>query len=132
MPYDLINKNNIQSMVREFYTKILKDDMLSQIFIKSLGSDLHGDKWQIHLATLDSFWLTMMSDERSYKGSPYPPHKLIGKLHLEMFERWLELFSTVVNKYYLPDIAQKFYEKAEVMAEYFIKKLDLKSSNDTK
>jgi hemoglobin len=131
MQNSLISKENIALMVREFYAIILKDEMLNPYFTKPLGTDLTNEKWQAHFDTLDSFWLTMMTSDQTYKGSPFPPHKLIGTLYLETFERWLELFSATVHKYYIPEIADSFYEKADVMAQFFIKKLKVKNMNDT-
>ena len=57
MPYDTVNRENIQIMVRDFYAIILKDDMLSPFFTKALGDDLNGGKWSEHFNTLDDFWV---------------------------------------------------------------------------
>ena len=55
MPYDTVDRDKIDQMVREFYDLVLKDDILGPIFTKSLGDDLNGGKWHEHLNTLAAF-----------------------------------------------------------------------------
>lgn len=123
MPYDTVDRGKIEQMVREFYTVVLKDDILSPFFIKALGNDLKNGKWHEHLNTLVNFWMLMMEGEKNYWGDPFPPHAFIGPLSRETFERWLELFHEVVYRLFVPEIAAKFYKKAEILSEQFIENL---------
>ena len=123
MPYDTVDRGKIEQMVREFYTVVLKDDILSPFFIKALGDDLKNGKWHEHLNTLVNFWMLMMEGEKNYWGDPFPPHAFIGPLSRETFERWLELFHEVVYRLFVPEIAAKFYKKAEILSEQFIENL---------
>ena len=120
MAYDTVDRGKIEEMVREFYTLVLKDDILAPFFIKALGSDMNNDKWYEHLNTLVRFWLLMMTGERNgYWGDPYPPHAFIGPLYPETFDRWLTLFHSVVHHLFEEEIADKFYAKATRIAEQF-------------
>lgn len=130
MPYDTVDRDNIKQMVREFYAIILKDDILSPIFIKALGEDLSNGKWVEHFHTLDDFWVLMMTGKRGYGGDPFPPHAFIGPLYLEHFERWLKLFHEVVYRMFAPEIAEKFYKKAEKLAEKFIDNLGINDEEE--
>ena len=130
MPYDTVDRDNIKQMVREFYAIILKDDILSPIFIKALGEDLSNGKWIEHFHTLDDFWVLMMTGKRGYGGDPFPPHAFIGPLYLEHFERWLKLFHEVVYQMFAPEIAEKFYKKAEKLAEKFIDNLGINDEEE--
>jgi len=47
-----------------------------------------------------------------------------------MFERWLELFKVTVNDLFVPDIADKFYSKADRLAEQFIDNLGIDDEDD--
>lgn len=123
MPYDTVDRGKIEQMVREFYTVVLKDDILSPFFIKALGNDLKNGKWHEHLNTLVNFWMLMMEGEKNYWGDPFPPHAFIGPLSRETFERWLKLFHEIVYRLFVPEIAAKFYKKAEVLSEQFIENL---------
>ena len=130
MPYDTVDRGKIEEMVHEFYTIILKDDLVGPVFIKALGNDLNNGKWYEHLQTLYNFWILMMTGKIGYGGHPYPPHAFIGPLNHEMFERWLEIFDEVVHRYFVPEIADKFYKKAEVLAEQFMDNLGLNDEDD--
>jgi len=130
MPYDTVDRGKIEEMVREFYTIVLKDDLVGPIFIKALGNDLNNGKWYEHLNTLYNFWTLMMTGKTGYGGHPYPPHAFIGPLYPETFERWLELFHEVVYRLFVPEIAEKFYKKAEVLAEQFMDNLGLNDEEE--
>jgi len=123
MPYDTIDRGKIEEMVREFYGNVLKDDIVGPFFIRALGNDLKNDKWYEHLNTLVNFWMLMMEGEKNYWGDPFPPHAFIGPLSPETFDRWLKLFHEVVYRLFLPDIAAKFYTKADKLAKQFIENL---------
>ena len=120
MPYDTVDRGKIEQMVKEFYTIIILDDLVGPFFIRALGRDLKNDKWYEHLNTLTNFWMLMMEGEtKNYWGDPFPPHAFLGHLSAETFERWLELFHGVVYRLFVPDIADKFYKKANTLAKQF-------------
>jgi hemoglobin len=130
MLYDSVDRGKIEKMVREFYALVLKDEMVGPYFIKALGDDLKNGKWYEHLHTLDRFWLLMMTGERGYWGDPFPPHAFIGPLYPETFERWLKLFHEVVYRLFVPEIADRFYKKAEILAEQFMENLDIDGEDE--
>jgi len=130
MPYDTVDRGKIEEMVREFYTIILKDDLVGPYFIKALGDDLDNGKWYEHLNTLYDFWLLMMTGKFGYGGHPFPPHAFLGPLYPETFERWLKIFNEVVHRFFVPEIADKFYKKADVLAEQFMDNLGFNDDED--
>ncbi|MBT5935077.1 group III truncated hemoglobin [Sulfurimonas sp.] len=130
MPYDTVNNENIGQMVREFYAIVLKDDLLAPYFSKALGDDLDNGKWHGHLNTLNQFWVLMMTGKKGYGGDPFPPHAFLGQMYRETFERWLELFKETVNRLFAKEIAEKFYYKADVLAEQFIDNLGIDDEDD--
>ena len=131
MPYDTVDRGTIEKMVREFYAIILKDDVVGPYFIKALGNNLDNAQWYEHLNTLVRFWLLMMTGERNgYWGDPFPPHAFIGPIYPETFERWLKLFHEVVYRLFIPEIADKFYNKAEKLAEQFIDNLGINDEDE--
>jgi hemoglobin len=130
MPYDTVDRGKIETMVREFYGTVLKDDLLAPFFVNSLGDDLNGGKWYEHLNTLHRFWMLMMLGEKGYPGDPFPPHAFLGLMDEEPFTRWLELFHATVYRLFIPEIADKFYKKAEILAEQFIDNLGINDDED--
>jgi len=108
-----------------FYASIMKVALLEPFFTKKLGPDVvNGGKWIEHFTQLDNFWLMMMTGKRShYKGHPFPAHAFLGIPSREPFERWLNLFKVATHKYFTPELAAKFCQKADVLAEQFIDSL---------
>ena len=130
MPYDSVDRASVERMVREFYADILKDEMVGPYFVKMLGDDLKNGKWHEHLNTLYNFWMQMMTGESPYQGHPFPPHAFIGPLYHETFERWLELFHATVYRLFVPEIADKFYKKANILAEQFMDNLGMNDEDE--
>lgn len=130
MPYDTVDRGKVEDMVHEFYAIVLKDDILSPFFIRALGDNLKNGKWHEHLNTLNNFWMQMMAGEKNYWGDPFPPHAFLGQLSRETFERWLKLFHEVVYRLFIPEIAEKFYKKAEILAEQFQDNLSDEDEDD--
>ncbi len=120
-----VDRGSIERMVRSFYEMLIKDDLVGPFFIKALGDDLKNDKWYDHFRTLDNFWLMMMTGERGYMGDPFLPHVFIGRLTEETFERWLELFNKHIHEHFIPEIADKFYKKSEILAKQFMVQLEI-------
>jgi len=125
MLYDKVDRGNIEKMVRSFYAMLVKDDIVGPYFIKSLGSDLNNDKWYDHYKTLDAFWLLLMTGEDGYRGDPFPPHVFIGQLYIKTFDQWLLLFNKHVHELYVPEIAESFYKKSEILANKFKAQLEI-------
>lgn len=130
MPYDTLDRGKIEDLVHEFYTAVLKDELLSPFFIRALGADLKNGKWHEHLNTLVNFWMLMMAGEKNYWGDPFPPHAFLGPLTRESFERWLLLFRETLDNLFVPELADKFYKKADILAEQFIDNLDIDNDED--
>lgn len=130
MLYDTVDRGKIETMVREFYADVLDDDTLGPIFIKALGNDLKNGKWHEHHNTLYNFWMKMMTGESPYRGHPFPPHAFLGPLYPETFERWLKLFHKTVYRLFVPEIADKFYRKAEILAEQFMENLGMNDEEE--
>jgi truncated hemoglobin YjbI len=49
---------------------------------------------------------------------------------LEPFERWLKLFKEATDKYFVPELAEKFYKKADILAEQFIENLGIDDDDE--
>ncbi len=130
MLIDEVDRVSVEKMVRQFYAIIIKDDVVGPYFIRALGDDLTNFKWHEHFNTLNNFWLTMMNGEKNYWGDPFPPHAFIGELFPETFERWLKLFNELVYEMFIPEIADKFYKKSEILANRFMEYLEVEEEEN--
>lgn len=120
---DIQNMDDIRLLVDSFYSKIREDELLSPIFNEKIG-----DKWPIHLAKMYSFWQSILLDEPTYSGRPFPPHaKLpVSKDH---FDRWLQLFAMTINEYFKGPKADEAIWRSGKMAELFLHKIEFIKNN---
>ena len=130
MLHDTVDRANVEKMVRSFYAMIVQDDIVGPFFTRALGSDLKNDKWYDHFRTLDNFWLMLMKGEPGYFGDPFGPHAFLGELSPETFDRWLKRFDEHIRTLYVPEIADKFYKKAEILAKQFQERLEITGEED--
>ena len=125
MQHQTITKKNIRIMVDRFYSKVLKDDLLADFFTEKLGDEMISDEWQTHLDTLTDYWASITLGDKAYSGQPVKLHIDLEGLERETFERWLKLFSETVDKFYSKEIADIFKSRAQVIANSFMRLLDI-------
>lgn len=110
---DIDSIEEIKLLVDTFYTKVREDELLAAIF-----NDRIQDRWPVHLQKMYNFWQTLLHDERTYSGGPFPPHATlpIEKPH---FERWLKLFHETLDENFVGPITEEARWRANKMAEVF-------------
>lgn len=123
---DIENIEDVQRMVNTFYGKIREDDMLGIIFNQNIQ-----DRWPQHLDKMYRFWQTILLEEYTYDGRPFPPHAHlpIGKVH---FDQWLSLFEETVHALFEGPKADEAIWRAKKMATLFESKLDYIRHNPDK
>ncbi|MCC6253061.1 MAG: group III truncated hemoglobin [Bacteroidia bacterium] len=117
MGNDILEISDIKLLVNSFYEKVRKDSLLAHIF-----NDRIQDRWPLHLQKMYRFWQTVLLDEHTYEGRPFPPHANlpVDKTH---FNRWLELFYETIDENFEGVKAQEAKWRAERMAELFYEKI---------
>lgn len=125
MKYDTITKKNIRRMIDQFYSQVLKDELLSSFFIQKLGDEMISDKWLAHLKLLTDFWASVILEDTNYKGQPIKPHIQMKDLKRESFERWVKVFFESVDKYYTKESADIFKAHAKEISDNFMKLLKI-------
>lgn len=123
---DITSLEDIKLLVDSFYTEIRKDDMLGIIFNQNIQ-----DRWPEHLAKMYRFWQTLLLEEYTYDGRPFPPHAHlpIGEQH---FNRWLELFSQTLDNLFAGEKAEEAKWRAQKMSVMFQSKLNYIRENPDK
>lgn len=125
MQHQTITKKNIRSMVDRFYSKVLKDELLADFFIQKLGDEMISDDWQRHLDLLTDFWASTLLGDSSYSGQPVKAHVHMEGLQRVTFERWLEVFSQTVDKFYNQESADIFKTRSQSIANNFMRLLGI-------
>jgi hemoglobin len=103
--------------VDRFYGKVRYDALLGPIF-----NDVAKVDWPSHMATLYSFWETMLLGAGSYRGNAFAKHAVlpVEKAH---FDRWLELFLETVDESFAGAKAEEAKGRALSMADTFARRM---------
>ena len=113
MKREIEHLDDIKFMVDTFYETVRNDDLIGPIFNERIG-----ERWPEHLAKMYSFWQTVLLEEHTYQGAPFRPHADLP-VHLEHFERWVELFEKNILLYFTGHKADEALERAGKMAKMF-------------
>ena len=110
---DILTLRDIMDLVDTFYDKVRADELLSPIFNERIGD----------LEKMYSFWQTVLLDERTYYGAPFPPHAQLPVDHTH-FQQWMMLFITTIDELFEGEKAKEAKWRAARMAELFESKIE--------
>lgn len=115
---DISSLGDIKLLVNAFYAKVQDDDLIGPIFNqKMLG------RWPEHLEKMYRFWQTILLEEHTYSGSPFPPHKQLP-IEQAHFDRWMEIFTSTVDFLFVGKLAEEAKVRAANMAYMFNYKIE--------
>ena len=120
---EILSLEDIKLLVDTFYGKVRSNPLIGPIFNERIQ-----DRWPIHLEKMYSFWQTVLLEEYTYNGRPFPPHATMPIGH-EHFEQWLALFAETVDELFTGDKADEAKWRAGKMAELFESKLNYFRNN---
>jgi hemoglobin len=110
MRKEIARLEDVQSLVRSFYSKVLNDEMLGPFF-----TYVKNHHWDKHLEVLDSFWNNVLFYAGDYNGNPLAVHQTMHhftKLSDEHFNRWLKLFNETVDELFEGEKAELAKQRA--------------------
>ena len=115
---DIKNREDIERLVDQFYSKVQADQLIGPVFNQVIK-----DQWPAHLEKMYRFWETVLLDNKSYFGSPFPPHaKLpVDKNH---FDTWLKLWRQTLDAHFSGPVADEAKWRADKMAVMFLSKIE--------
>ncbi|RZM01799.1 MAG: group III truncated hemoglobin [Pedobacter sp.] len=114
---DILSLADIKLLVDTFYERIQKDELLGPIFNGRIK-----DNWPEHLDKMYRFWQTVLLEEYTYKGRPFPPHAQLP-IDAKHFDQWLALFTKTIDELFTGDKATEAKWRANKMATMFQSKL---------
>lgn len=115
---DIFSLDDVKRLVDTFYSKVRGDKMLAPIFNERIE-----DRWPQHLEKMYTFWQTLLLDEHTYFGSPFPPHAQLPVGH-EHFTQWILLFTEAVDELFAGEKATEAKWRAGKMAQMFEYKIE--------
>ncbi len=94
---DILNRGDVSRLVRTFYGKVRKDDILGPIFNGIIND------WENHFELLTDFWETQLFLKRKYYGNPVTAHqevddKMGHSITSEHFGLWLNLWFATIDE----------------------------------
>lgn len=122
---DISTLDDIRVMVDRFYASVRNDELLGPVF-----DGVIQDRWPKHLETMYRFWQTVLLDEHTYYGSPFPPHAKLP-VTSQHFEHWLALFNETVDSLFAGTKAERAKWQGQRMAEMFQAKIEYFRSNNS-
>ncbi|MCC7459739.1 MAG: group III truncated hemoglobin [Proteobacteria bacterium] len=112
---DINSREDIITLVNEFYKKVDKDALLSPYFNDAAKID-----WDHHLPIMYNFWETVLFAKPAYHGNPMAKHfnlNEIKKLTPEAFAHWLKLFHGTIEDLFQGAVAEKAKFSASTIAQ---------------
>lgn len=117
MAGEILTLDDIKLLVDTFYNRVRDNELLAPIFNERIQ-----DAWPHHLEKMYRFWQTVLLEEHTYLGSPFPPHAKLPVEH-EHFETWLSLFNQTVDELFTGIKAEEAKWRASKMAQMFEAKI---------
>lgn len=116
-----IDASFIDHIVEAFYSKIREDDLLGPIFAERISD------WPSHLGRMKAFWRSVLHNSGEFSGNPMLKHLAIPGLHLEHFERWLNLFyETLQDAESQPAATELVGSRARMIADSLLTAITLR------
>lgn len=120
---DISTFEDIRLLVNTFYGKVQQDDHIGPIFNGKIQ-----DRWPEHLAKMYRFWESILLDNHTYSGRPFPPHAFLP-VDVTHFNRWLTLFTETTDMLFSGPVADEAKERAAKMAAMFHYKIEYIKNN---
>ena len=102
----------IERMVRLFYDRGLRDEVLGPIFRGAIHD------WEPHIAIVADFWSGAVHGTGRYRGNAFAPHARLD-FGPEAFEHWLARFESAARDALAPQDADTAIRVARHMAQSF-------------
>ncbi|GAB5400017.1 MAG: truncated hemoglobin Ctb [Aureisphaera sp.] len=114
---EIKEREDVLLLVRTFYGKVRKDDLLGPIFNSAI------EDWETHFERLTDFWQTNLFFEKKYKGDPMQKHievdvannHSINEMH---FGVWLNLWFQTIDELFEGEVATIAKNRARNMGTF--------------
>lgn len=119
---DITTRADIEKLIIHFYEKVKADDVIGFIFNDVVTMD-----WEHHTQIIIDFWESIILDNPVYQNNAMEKHYTLNskvpltKLH---FDRWLFLFNTSVDEYFIGEKAILAKKRAKSIADLMLFKMD--------
>lgn len=123
MKHDITTLDDIKLLVDTFYGNIRENELLGPIFNRILDN-----RWPAHLEKMYRFWQTVLLQEYSYHGAPFPPHANMP-IEQQHFETWIGIWRSTIDNLFAGDKADEAKWRGNKMATLFLSKITYYRNN---
>lgn len=132
---DVETIDDIDRIVRDFYSEMLEDSIVGFIFTDVIKIDL-----ELHIPIIVDFWSDIVfkkdtNDKKTYRGNVLRKHLEVNdliSLKPGHFTRWLFLFEKAVDKSVKGDNAALMKKRARLVADSISSAIDHRKRGDLK
>jgi len=107
---DIENRDDLLSLMKAFYSKMMKDDKIGYIF-----TDVAKLNLKHHLSMLTDFWNNALFHVGGYKSNVVQIHKDLNEKELltpEHFKQWLFLLGKTIDENFSGEVSEKMKLRA--------------------
>ena len=111
---DIENRHDIEQLIRAFYAKLTKDEVVSHFFTEVVAID-----WEAHFPIMFDFWESVLFHKPTYRRNAMQIHLDLNAkspLRPQHFERWLFLFEETVDERFSGETAHNAKIRARSIA----------------
>ncbi len=114
---DLENRDDINKLVKSFYSKVRKNEEIGYFFNNSIQD------WDTHLEKLTDFWESNLFFTGSFKGNPAIAHVKVDQEHDHSiteyhFGIWMNLWFQTIEELFEGEMAQRLKNNARKMSTH--------------
>jgi len=116
MKKDIENREDIISIMRVFYERLLKDNRINFFFTQVTHVDQNLEE---HFELLATFWEQSLFMKGGYFNNMFQIHKEIHQkqaINIEHFEIWLDYFNQTIDEKYKGEKSEQMKTQALSMA----------------
>jgi len=113
MKQDIQSNEDIELLVKSFYTKAREDEVIGYIFNEVV--QIH---WEKHIPKITGFWGHLLFQNGAYKGNVTIKHLELNQLEplkKVHFERWIKIWQETVSEHFIGEKATEAVEKATLL-----------------
>lgn len=121
MVVDLAGRDDLERLLRDFYSRAFEDELLRHVFVDVVHMDL-----EEHLPKIVDFWQKVLFNTGTYDGRVMEVHRRVhGRVPLTPahFSRWLELWRASLDAGFAGPVTDQADAHAQRMAAVFLRNL---------
>jgi hemoglobin len=111
---DISSRKDIEQVLKKFYAHAFRDDLIGHFFTEVVPLDL-----EKHIPVITDFWESVIFGTGNYRKNVMEVHRnihLLSSIEKPHLDRWLKLFSSVIDEDHKGDKAELMKQRAASIA----------------